>query len=319
MPSKALTSYKTAHTEPPVISSLRVSASIVAYRNNADELLEAIRSVLSTPVIAACTVIDNSPQPNLRDIVLEAGAHYTFPGSNLGFGGGHNLALRANLLSAPYQLVLNPDIRFGSDVLPALCAFMDANPSVGQVMPRIVFHDGSEQRLCKLLPTPFDLILRRFLGPLGSRVFKARRDRYEMRAFDMRVTREVPSLSGCFMFLRSSVLQEVGLFDTRYFMYLEDVDLCRRIGSRSKTVFYPHVTVAHGYAKDSYRKARLLKHHMVSAIRYFLKWGWFSDAEGQARNERVLPFEGNRCESPLAEEKTRFSPAAAASQDHQLA
>jgi GT2 family glycosyltransferase len=296
-----------------------VSASIVAYRNDPDELVEAIGSVLSTPRIATCTVIDNSPDADLREMVLAAGADYTFAGSNLGFGGGHNVALRANLHSAPYQLVLNPDIRFGPEVLPALCAFMDANPSVGQVMPRIVYHDGSEQRLCKLLPTPFDLILRRFLGPLGSRLFKARRDRYEMRSFDMHVTREVPSLSGCFMFLRSSVLQEVGLFDPRYFMYLEDVDLCRRIGSRSRTVFYPHVTVAHGYAKESYRRARLLKHHMVSAMRYFSKWGWFADAEGKARNERVLPFEENRAESKRAEEEIRFSPAGEEKQAHQLA
>lgn len=296
-----------------------MSASIVAYRNDPDELVEAISSVLSTPGIATCTVIDNSPRPDLRDPVFESGADYTFPGSNLGFGGAHNLALQANLQSAPYQLVLNPDIRFGPEVLPALCSFMDANPSVGQLMPRIVYHDGSEQRLCKLLPTPFDLILRRFLGPLGSRLFRARRDRYEMRSFDMRVTREVPSLSGCFMFLRSSVLREVGLFDTRYFMYLEDVDLCRRIGSRSRTVFFPHVAVAHGYAKDSYRKARLLKHHMISAFRYFSKWGWLMDAEGKARNQRVQPFEENRPGSEPLEQKPRFSSSSEQNQAHQLA
>lgn len=296
-----------------------MSASIVAYRNDPDELLEAIGSVLSTPGIATCTVIDNSPGADLREMVLAAGAGYTFAGANLGFGGGHNLALQANLHAAPYQLVLNPDIRFGPEVLPALCAFMDANPSVGQVMPRIVYHDGSEQRLCKLLPTPFDLILRRFLGPLGSRLFKARRDRYEMRSFDMHVTREVPSLSGCFMFLRSSVLQEVGLFDTRYFMYLEDVDLCRRIGSRSRTVFYPHIAVAHGYAKDSYRKPALLKHHIISAIRYFSKWGWLTDAETKARNERVLPFEESCAAGQAAEQELRFSPAVGERQARQLA
>ncbi|MGC2639994.1 MAG: glycosyltransferase family 2 protein [Acidobacteriaceae bacterium] len=305
-------------SEPPVASPRQVSASIVAYRNDPDELIEAISSVLSTPGIATCTVIDNSPDPDLRETVLEAGANYIFAGSNLGFGGGHNLALRANLNSAPYQLVLNPDIRFGPEVLPALCAFMDANPSVGQVMPRIVYHDGSEQRLCKLLPTPFDLILRRFLGPLASRLFKARRDRYEMRSFDMHVTREVPSLSGCFMFLRSSLLHEIGLFDTRYFMYLEDVDLCRRIGSRSKTIFYPHVAVAHGYAKDSYRKARLLKHHIISAMRYFSKWGWLTDAETNARNERVLPFGENRAVAQASVQEARFSPAEEQSRAHQF-
>lgn len=266
----------------------RVSASIVAFKDCPATLTGAIRSVMSMQDRATCTVIDNSPDPGLRDAVLEAGAEYIFTGSNLGFGGAHNIALQAHLHSTPYQLVLNPDIRFGREVLPALCSFMDENPEVGLVMPRIVYPDGSEQRLCKLLPRPFDLIVRRFMGRVGERIFKTRLDRYEMRSVDMSVMREVPSLSGCFMFIRSAVLETVGLFDPRFFMYMEDVDLCRRIGRQSKTIFLPEVEVEHEYAKGSYRNLRLLKYHAGSAFRYFSKWGWISDPETKTRNRTSM-------------------------------
>lgn len=268
----------------------RISASIVAYKNNPDELTAAIRSVCSTPISVVCTVVDNSPEPDLRRCVVANGARYVFPGKNLGFGAGHNVALRENLKSAHYQLVLNPDACFGPEVLAALCRFMDANSSVGLVMPKILNPDGGEQRLCKLLPTPLDLIARRFLGKIGTRIFKSRMENYELRRLDMEQPREVPSLSGCFIFARSSVLNQVGLFDERYFMYMEDVDLCRRIGSHAKTVYYPRVSVIHRYAKGSYRSFKLLGHHTLSAIQYFSKWGWFSDTDTKILNRRVIPF-----------------------------
>ena len=99
---------------------------------------------------------------------------------------------------------------------------------------------------------------------------------------------EVPLLSGCFMFLRVSVLEKVGGFDDRYFMYAEDFDLCRRIGEISKTVFYPFVSVTHVYEKGSYKNKKLLKYHIQSIIKYFNKWGWFFDTKRGARNKKCI-------------------------------
>jgi len=144
----------------------------------------------------------------------------------------------------------------------------------------------------KLLPSPIDLFARRFLGRAGKALFKRRWDQYELRDLDLNVVREIPSLSGCFMFMRASVLQETGLFDERYFMYLEDVDLCRRIGRVSQTVFYPYVSIVHGYAKGSYQDSRLLKYHISSAIKYFSKWGWFYDPEREQLNRKTKILEG---------------------------
>lgn len=268
-----------------------VSASIVVYRNDPAQVVAAVESVLSSSARVLCTVVDNSPTPDLRQAVLDRGAEYLFVGANLGFGAGHNRALRANLGLADYHLMQNPDICFQADVPVTLCRLMDQNPDVGQVMPQILYPDGSEQRLCKRLPSPIDLITRRFFGSFGETLFRHRLDSYELHHLDMTVAREVPNLSGCFMFIRTAALQKAGLFDERYFMYMEDIDLCRRIGQHYKTVFYPHVAVTHGYAKASYRDKRLLGHHLRSAVRYFSKWGWIRDADRLRLNRRTDPVD----------------------------
>ena len=137
---------------------------------------------------------------------------------------------------------------------------------------------------------PFDLLNRCFLGRVGSTIFAAQRDLYELRHLDLSVVREVPCLSGCFMFLRSKVLREVGFFDERYFMYMEDVDLCRRIGAKYQTVFYPDVAITHGYAKGSYTNGTLLGYHVRSAVRYFRKWGWIFDSQRGQLNQKTGPL-----------------------------
>jgi GT2 family glycosyltransferase len=222
--------------------------------------------------------------------VEESGATYIFAGKNLGFGGGHNLALRRGMEIAEYQLVLNPDVYFSAEVPGALVRFMNEHRDVGLVMPKILNSDGTEQRLCKQLPSPLDLLSRRFLGGLGRKLFGEQLDRYELRHVNLGVIREVPCLSGCFMFLRTEALRDVGFFDERYFMYMEDVDLCRRIGATYKTVFYPDVAITHGYAKGSYSNWRLLKYHLQSAIRYFAKWGWIFDSTRERLNKKTAPL-----------------------------
>jgi GT2 family glycosyltransferase len=271
-----------------------VSASIVVYKNDPEQVVSAVKSVLSAPMRITCTVVDNSPTPDLMQCVAECGAKYIHVGRNLGFGSGHNLVFREEAEASEYHLVLNPDVHFAPEVPAALYHFMNDNQRVGLVMPKILNSDGTEQRLCKQLPSPFDLLSRRFLGGLGRILFAARLSKYELRHLDLDVTREIPCLSGCFMFLRSAALREVGFFDERYFMYMEDVDLCRRIGAKYETIFYPKVAVTHGYAKGSYSSGKLLKYHMQSAIKYFGKWGWIYDSERRKLNKKTAPLAHGR-------------------------
>lgn len=265
---------------------LRVSGSIVAYKNSSAQIASAIRSFVAGSISLGVTVVDNSPTDTLRDIVAEAGADYCFSGGNVGFGAGHNIAIRKYSGASEYHLVLNPDVSFGPEVLQALYQFMQCNPDVGLVMPRVLYPGGEEQGLCKLLPTPSDLLIRRFGGLLKHSVFRTKMDRYLLVGVDLTTPRVVPSLSGCCMLIRMSVLQKIGLFDERYFLYMEDVDLCRRIGEVSKTMYFPYVAVFHEYQKGSYHNWLLMKHHLESAWKYFSKWGWFVDKTRDRLNQR---------------------------------
>jgi hypothetical protein len=268
-----------------------VTASIVLYQHNAEELRALFEALSRDPVLTAWAVVDNGGAEDACELASSMGARCLHPARNLGFGAAHNLAWRDLMaIGAPYHVIMNPDISFESGTLAGLAKIMAGLPNVGQLMPRVIYPDGTEQRLCKLLPTPFDLFLRRFMGKAGSALFRRRCEQYELRGLDMSVPREVPCLSGCFMFLRAAVLQEVGAFDERYFMYMEDVDLCRRIGSKYKTVFYPRISIMHGYAKGSYVNLKLLTYHVQSALKYFAKWNWFRDGEREALNRRLSPL-----------------------------
>jgi GT2 family glycosyltransferase len=90
------------------------------------------------------------------------------------------------------------------------------------------------------------------------------------------------------MFLRSTVLKEVGLFDERIFMYIEDADLTRRIHLRYKTLFFPEVHVFHHYNKGSYKSFRLMMYNVHGAYVYFNTWGWFFDKQRREINKKVI-------------------------------
>ena len=180
----------------------------------------------------------------------------------------------------------NPDVYFNEDVPAKLYEYMEAHTEIGLIMPRVCFPDGSDQRLCKLLPRPCDLMVRRFVrsGRLVDHVNR----RFELRDIACEGVVDVPYLSGCFMFMRSAALEAGGLFDERYFMYFEDTDLSRRIHREYRTVFYPHATIYHRYDGLSKRDRRMLMIHIRSAIRYFNKWGWLFDRERRRINMKTI-------------------------------
>jgi GT2 family glycosyltransferase len=263
-----------------------ITGSIVVYRNPVVQVQAAITSFLNTRLDVRLYVIDNSPDDRLREVCADKRIVYIFNGRNLGFGAGHNIAIKNSLLEASYHVVLNPDVYFGSGVLEGLFSFARSRPDVGLVMPKVLNPNGSIQHLCKRLPTPSDLFIRRFLPRALKSLAEDRLAWYEFRDQDYNSLLSVPVLSGCFMMINCTALSQVGMFDERYFMYLEDVDLCRRIRQNFETVYFPEVAVYHRYAKGSYRSLRLMVHHIISAVRYFQKWGWYGDDERVELNGR---------------------------------
>lgn len=270
---------------------MKLSASIVLYQTDLTPLKKVIDSYFACKSEALqLFLVDNSPTDVLKSVVTmypDKEIHYIFNNENMGYGKAHNIAIKKSMEQGlPYHIVLNPDVVIQEGALEKLTLYMNEHPEVGNIMPKIIYPDGQLQYLCKLLPSPIDLIFRRFIP------FKKWRDKinqkYELHSFRYDKKINIPNLSGCFMFLRTEALEKVGLFDENIFMYLEDIDLNRRIHRAYKTIFFPEAVVVHEYQKASYKNIKLLKAHIKSAIYYFNKYGWFFDKERKIINAQTL-------------------------------
>ena len=269
---------------------MKLSASIVLYNTKTEDLKRVIDSYFAYQGEKQLFLVDNSPNDNLREIAKmypNNDIYYIFNNENMGYGKAHNIAIKKSIeQNLPYHIILNPDIIIEKNTLEKLTNYMEQHPEVGNIMPKIIYPDGELQYLCKLLPSPIDLIFRRFIPIKNWK--EAINKRYELHSFGYDQIMNIPNLSGCFMFLRTEALKQVGLFDENIFMYLEDIDLNRRIHSKYKTIYYPDATVIHEHQKESYKSKRLLKAHIQSAIYYFNKYGWFFDKERTNINKNVF-------------------------------
>ncbi len=266
----------------------KISGSIVIYKNDPSILDKAVESFLHSNDYSTLYLIDNSPTDFFRNRFSHARVKYTFNNKNIGFGAGHNIALKAAMAAGnDYHVILNPDVYFEGEVVNKIHAFMETDREIGLIMPKVLYPDGRLQPLCKLLPSPMTLFARRFA--LFSPSWKKRMNHwYEMHFTGYDKVMDVPFLSGCFMFLRLDSLKRVGLFDESIFLYTEDTDLTRRIHKHYRTVFFPDATVYHHHQRGSYKSVVIMARHVMSAIRYFNKWGWFYDLEREIINQRVL-------------------------------
>lgn len=263
------------------------SCSIVCYRSRPDQLERLLASLTTARPDLLVYLVDNSPADTLRALTGRFGVHYRHRPDNPGHARAHNLALRdAIAAGSAYHFVLHTDIQIPLDAVGKLLAWMEQHPDVGLLAPRVHYPDGRLQPLCKLLPHPLELLVRRFFPLLHSS--SGRLARYELHGSGYTRVMDVPALSGCFLLMRIETLRRVGLFDERFFLYFEDVDLSRRVGRVARTVFVPHVAVVHDVGRGAYRDWRLFWHHLVSAARYFDKWGWLRDEERARVNTRAL-------------------------------
>lgn len=264
-----------------------LTASIVLFQNKRNDLVQVINSFLGFQAEKRLILVDNSSTSELSDLAFNEEIIYIKSPSNLGFGKAHNIALReAYKLNSIYHLLLNPDISFKSDIINRIVQKMDNDKTIGLISPKVKYPNQEIQYLCKLLPSPFDLIMRRFI-PIEY-IKRKSAEKYELRFFGYDQEFEPPSTSGCFMFIRTEVLKKISGFDERFFMYMEDVDITRRIREESKVLFYPEVHIIHKYEKGSYKNKKLLIYHLKSAIQYFNKWGWIFDHKRKKINLETL-------------------------------
>jgi len=261
-----------------------LNASIVLYNHKPSDIAVLIETLRKSAVVSKIFLIDNSPEKNSE--FEKFPCVYIFNNQNVGYGAAHNIAIKRTIEeNIEFHLVVNPDVEFETDILQKIEIFMQSNLQIGLLMPKVFSPEGKIQYLCKLIPTPLDLLFRRFLPKSWT---KKRTEKFEMRSSGYNRIMHVPYLSGCFMFLRISALHEVGLFDERFFMYPEDIDLTRRIYRKFRTVFYPEVSVIHEHTRASYGYGKLFFIHIINIIRYFNKWGWIFDSERRKINRQII-------------------------------
>lgn len=262
-----------------------ITASIVTFHTSHEDLSRLIECIMKSS-IDKLFIIDNSSNDELREYVNNNAKIHYIHSINLGYGSSHNVAIKKSIEDgSDYHVILNPDIYWNNDVIGELAKYMDVNPDVGQVMPKVFYPDGRLQYLCKMSPSPMDLIFRRFL-PL--RLTHKRLEKFELRSTGYNKEMNVPYLSGCFMFFRVSAFKDVGLFDERFFMYPEDIDITRRMHAKYRTMFYPYVSIVHAHAAASKTNKKMLKIHILNMIKYFNKWGWIFDKQRKQFNRQLL-------------------------------
>ena len=268
------------------MSIANVSASVVTYNTDPEELRACMDSLRGCGV-ERVWVIDNSPSDSLREAVRVMGGVYIHAGRNLGYGSAHNIALRMALAEGglTYHLVLNSDVTFGHDTIRLISEHMERHPDIGQLIPRVLYPDGRLQPSVRLLPTPLDVFGRRFLPASWMR---RRNARYTLAFWNHDSEADIAYHQGSFMFLRLATLRQAGLFDERFFMYPEDIDLTRRMHAVSRTVYWPGAEIVHHHRAASYRSWRMLRIHAVNMARYFFKWGWWYDPERRRVNREIL-------------------------------
>ncbi|MFO7841079.1 MAG: glycosyltransferase [Fidelibacterota bacterium] len=233
-----------------------ISVIIVSY-NVKTFLHHCIQSVLNacTGIRTEIFVVDNNSIDGTPGMLRREfpEIHLMENRVNLGFGKANNLALK--LARGTYVLFLNPDTLIEENTLRILMARMEENEKIGICGPKILNADGSLQPACRRsFPSPAvafpKLIGLSTLFP-KSKLF----GKYNLTYRDPDKSYPVDAVSGSFMFCRGDLVRELGGFDEDFFMYGEDLDLCRRVQLSGKQVYYiPETTIIH-YKGESSKSA----------------------------------------------------------------
>ncbi|MCP1225889.1 glycosyltransferase [Sebaldella sp. S0638] len=264
----------------------KLVASMVIYNNSFEEIERVIKEYYSENIEQKLIVIDNTNTGYLKEKIfaLEPDVDYILS-ENVGYGTANNIAIKKYAENSKYFLIINPDIFVSLENIKKLIKYADTKDNFGIIMPKILSESNEIQYLCKLLPTPLNLFSRRFLFKLSY--FNKLNYDYELRFLDYNSEFVVPVLSGCFMFcLSENLIREKG-FDEEFFMYLEDVDLSRRM-YKYNNYYYPEIEVYHIHKKESFKSLKMTIEHIKSGIKYFNKWKWFLDEERKEINNCIL-------------------------------
>jgi len=254
---------------------MKISVITVTW-NNASSIAAQIESVQKGAVGLDLEqiIVDNGSKDNTIEIVKKyPQVKLILNKENLGFGAANNQGY--NIATGDYILFLNPDNEVEPGSLLKLCEMMEQRHDIGMLSCKLttregLFNEGAKPRRYPMISDQLALLLK--IPHLFPKVL----DKYLMKDFNPDLEQEVETVRGAFMLLRKTTLDKLGWgFDPRYFIWFEDVDLCREIKKMGLKIFYTPVASCVDLVGQSFKQQNNLwkqKIFTASMVQYFQKW-----------------------------------------------
>ena len=242
------------------MENIKVSGSIVIYKENPKILKKSIESFLELSYKKELIIIDNSPTDELKSFCNKFNSvKYFHMKKNIGFAKGHNFAFKQLKEKSLVHLILNPDIYFfKKDMEEFLKWFI--NTDCVLAIPQVMYPNEKKQNVVRNIPTPISLIKRKVIN------------NYDEILIANNVIQEIPFSHGCFFAFKSDVFYKLKGFDERFFMYMEDIDIWLRAKYYGKTVINTNYKIYHYFRKGSSKNIKLFFYHLISAFKFFRKY-----------------------------------------------
>lgn len=263
-----------------------IAVITVAYDNLHEEYLTSLaRAIQNTKCNIRVVIVDNASRNQRISEMVEQhlpSAQVLLRDGNHGMGRSTNFG--AAHADAKYYFILNPDTRLNDpDIFNKLIEHMSANPTIGILAPRISNFDGTRQDTCRRFPAWYHPFLMRTSAGSSSWGSLYVRN-HLMHDFDQSSEKHVDWVQGSAMLIPRDTWRTLGGFDDRFWMYFEDIDLCRRAWQLGRAVVYaPHVTLQHAFGRASARiqnpvknivQSKMTRAHVSSWVKYLLKWNF---------------------------------------------
>lgn len=250
------------------VSFIIISWNAKNYLRECLDSLKAATAGLDAEVI----IVDNASTDGSVEMVRNEFGHVRLLQNNFnaGFAQANNQGIE--IARGNFLCLVNSDVNVHPDAIKNILEYLKAHPDVGMLGPKALNRDGSRQTTCRTVPTLRNSFFRALALDTtfpNSSLFGS----HFMTNWNYEETREVDILGGCFWMIRRPAVEQVGLLDTRFFMYGEDMDFCRRFHAGGwKVIFYPGAQIVHyGGGSSGNAPARFWVEMQRANLQYWIK------------------------------------------------
>lgn len=259
-----------------------LGVSIVINNDDNDQIKNLIKKITSIKFDYKIVVLDNSRHE--RDFLkFNNKIKYIFNGKHIGYAKGHNTAISETIQSTNFHLISNVDLDFNHKILESMIEHLLENQNIDLMGPKIINSDGTIYNSLRFFPRPHHLIIRKFF----NNFFNKFTSDYIINNSNIDKPVEGNFISGCFLLCRSKSLREINMFDDNYFLFNDDLDLCRKFKKKHLILYEPKFQIIHNHGRVHKGNLMLTLLSIKSSFYYFQKWGWFFDNERKLFNTNL--------------------------------